>query len=274
MKIFLVPFGSYKVGESRDEDFVAFLDSAPEVLTREAMEVEMYSVAWNRDELVSAAQSAGISNPDIWIFNQEGDMKPIIVANLVKDYPEAAEYIQQAMGLSVNIKGGDTVLGEAFEINVKRWSEAPPHLPNLRKRVFSRIQRDGYAQGLGFFNTKSGIARAAERLEGVSAGQVQAFLFGHEQTTDPTNKCPIREVLGLSEHVPTYKSRHGCIRELPEFGEPRRPNRTYLTPLAEKNGKVFVLWEEVYTYDSHHGVVELEPEVWAMLLNVDLKEVE
>lgn len=269
MKVFLVPFGSYKVGESRDEDFVAFPDDVPEALTGEAVEIE--SAVWDFDQLMLAAQGAGIVNPDIWMLDQEGDMKPIIVANLVKDYPAAAEYIQQAMGVSVNIQGGDATLDEAFDANVRRWNNAPPHLLNLRKRVFSRIQRDAYAKGFGFFNTKSEIAAAAERIESVSAQQVQAFLLGHEQTDSDDD--PIRKVLGLGEQVQTYQSQHGCIQEISEFAK-RSWTRTYLTPLGEENGRMLILWEEVYTYQSHHGVVGLEPEVWAMLLKVDLKEVE
>lgn len=272
MKIRLVPFGSYKVGESRDQDFVAFPSvGLPEVLLREAVEVETYSGIWNLDKLTSAAQSAGIVNPDIWIFDQEGDMKPIIVANLVKDYPDAAEYIQQAMGMSVNIHGGDAALGEALDVNVRRWNDAPPHLPNLRKRVFSRIQRDAYAHGLGFFNTKSEIAGAAETLRNVPAHYTKAFLSG-EQQTDP-DEPPIRELLKSGEQIPTYKSQHGCLQELPELAE-WRANRTYLTPVGEEGGKVFILLEEVYTYRSTHGVVELEREVWNMLLSIDLREVD
>ena len=50
MKIFLVPFGSYKLGESRDQDFVAFPDDAPEALVREAVGITLVA-AGRRNEM-------------------------------------------------------------------------------------------------------------------------------------------------------------------------------------------------------------------------------
>ena len=267
MKVFLVPFGSYIKGESRDDDFVAFPDNAPEVLTHKStiVHVDQLDIV----KLMAVAKETGISNPDIWMFNQEGNMKPIIVANLVKDYPDAARYIQCIMELDVDINGGDANLLNAMQINVQRWDYATPHLPNLRKRLFSRIQLDSYKKGIGFFNTKSEISKAANQLGTTTASQVKDFLIGNNMASDADS---IRGILGLSKQIATYKSKNGCIAELSNLKK-HNTNRTYLTPMYKVNGKVIILWEEVYTYDTHYGDIELETEVWEMLISIDLEEV-
>lgn len=269
MKVLLVPFGSFKVGESHDEDFVVFPEDAPQALFPGSVLVEE-CYDWGLENLIYAAKAAGFHNPDIWTFNQEGAMKPIIVANLVKDYPLAAEYIQLTMRLQVNIQGGDAELLNALEENVRRWQDAPPHLLNIRKRVFSSVQQAAYVQGFGFVNTKSEVAGAAQKLFQLPGGSMRRFLMGNE--IDP-DEISMREIYGLGGVVVAYKSQHGCICELPDFSG-MSPWRTYLTPMQEIEGKVFVLWEEVYTNSTRHGVVELEIEVWQMLLKLDLKEME
>jgi len=270
MKVILLPFGSYLVGESRDQDFVAFHfdQTLVELLDDSTKCVEVEAEHWNTTSVSMGAKKAGFPDPDIWMSDQVGDMKPIIVANLVKDYPRAAGYVQMVMGCCVTLQGGDTVLKEALDANVRRWCEGIPHLPNLRKRAFSRIQRDAYVQGLGFFNTKSEIAQAAEALQLANFSDALAFLTGHDAPgwNEPD---PIYKMIG----VLTYQSEHGCILSIPDLEE-RDAWRMYLTPIESRDGRVCVFWEEIYTYKSSSGVIEIEKETWSMLLSIDLKEVQ
>ncbi len=281
MKVILLPFGSYLVkGESRDQDFVAFPFDQTLAGLLDPTKYIYVEADWNTEGVSMGAQKVGFPDPDIWMSDQVGDMKPIIVANLVKDYPEAAGYIQKAMGGHVNIQGGDVALKEALDANVRRWKEGVPHTPNIRKRVFSRIQRDAYAQGLGFFNTKSEIAQAAVALQfvGDSTGLCD-FLTGknvepwYDRPSDPKSLSKvISSLVSGQENVHSYQSEHGRISDLPCL-EGRIPWRAYLTPIETRGKKVCVFWEEIYTYQSFSGMVEIEEEIWSMLLNIDLKEV-
>lgn len=280
MQVVLVPFGSYVVEESRDQDFVAFPLDAPDVF-REAnlalmVEVDLSLTVeaeqLDRYLLTRAAKEAGQENPDIWIFNQEGDMKPIIVANLVKDYPEAADYVQRTMGLNINIQGGDEILEKALEDNVRRWREALPHLPNLRKLVFARVQQESYKAGMGFFNTKSEIAEAAANLHSPYLCKELVEQFFTDGETDPDLGKVYEVILNwtLSKPISTYKSKYGCIGELTEFAR-LSLNRAYFTIVGEEKEMVYIFWEVVYTYQTVHGVVAIEREVWNKLLELDLE---
>jgi len=132
----------------------------------------------------------------------------------------------------------------------------------------SRIQRDAYVQGLGFFNTKSEIAQAAEALQLANFSDALAFLTG-QNAPGWNEPDPIYKMIG----VLTYQSKHGCILSVPGMGK-RDAGRMYLTPIESRDGRVCVFWEEIYTYKSSSGVIEIEKETWSMLLSIDLKEVQ
>lgn len=285
MKVILLPFGSYLVKESRDQDFVAFHfdQTLVELLDDSTKCVEVEAEHWNTESVSTGAKEAGFPDPDIWMSDQAGEMKPIIVANLVKDYPKAAGYIQKVMGQSVNLQGEDIVLKEALDANVRRWNEGMPHMPNLRKRVFSHIQRDAYVQGLGFFNTKSEIAKAAKLLQLVGdtgdVSDLSDFLTGrnvepwYDRPSDPKSLSKVIALVSGQENVHSYQSEYGCILSVPGM-EKRDAGRMYLTPVESRDGKTLVFWEEVYTYQTVSGTIEIEKETWSMLLSIDLKEVQ
>ncbi|PIZ46447.1 hypothetical protein CO180_02370 [candidate division WWE3 bacterium CG_4_9_14_3_um_filter_41_6] len=271
MVFWLFPFGSYLKEESRDQDFFAARNRPPDDILALTVEVEVEEVMLTG--LVKAAQYLGYDNPDIWIAGRGGDMAPIILANLVVDYPSAVKFFSTEMGMSVDPTGGDALLIAAMEKNVARWDSAPFHLPNMRKVLFARVQLEAYRQGLGFVNTKSAVAKVAAQIYDLGEPAVKGFLL--EGISDPESGILMHDIFGAvwSTPVPTYKSRFGSIVELPEFDN-LVPWRTYLTPVEIRGGLVSIHWEEVYTYRTITGVVQLDPQVWDKLVEVDLQKIE
>jgi hypothetical protein len=197
-------------------------------------------------------------------------MKPIILANLCKDYPNHSEWIQEVMKMKVNISREDVVLIESLEENVKRWKNTVSHLPNIRKRLFSTVQRDAYKNNLGFFNTKSEIAKAAQSLGLGESWFILSFLLNDSIDTDGLDISNLLRSLDIVQPFITYKSKNGCIGEI---FKNIKIWRTYFSPVGNSEDNILVLYEEEYTGYTNFEVLPIDKKTWEMLLKIDLEEI-
>ncbi len=287
-KIFLVPFG-----DPVRQTFAAFPEDAPEALkgtttiTVEAK--EWFDREELKDELKRAAQAAGYKYPEIWTYNQVGNLARLVVANLRKDYPESVEYVQKMFGLEVDVNRGDDHLTAAMSTNIRRHYAASLFLSHHRKEYFlAEIQRHAYEKGFGFLNTDQDLIDLVARLQYKSVESdednridfrvIQALYLGQDIPVIESHLDSVRRSMEFDKLAPIYKSVSGDALMSLKWANGGSegtgvdldfdPDRFYFFGLKREDGRrIQVGWKASYQFIDHQGWLVIPDYFWDDLVN-------
>jgi len=275
MTIYLVPFGSCFYGESRDDDYVV-LSGCPEGMQLHSVPIQTSSwtckdilaVPLSMEELklmssetLAQLEEWGISKPDFWFIDETKDhpMKLLILACLIKDWPEYKDFFECEFGEKINIEGKDEKLILSMEENIRRWESETPHKNNLLKRLFAKRQLEEYLQGR-FLDTKSEIfpeieidivsAKFEEDCGGWGNGQVSYLKEFLEQELQ-------------IKTTPVFIYAEGSCGCIPELG-----HADYFTVKEYGKDKVALILEETSTYETYFSEVSLPLDLWEEAMKI------
>ena len=252
MTAYLVPFGSRFYDESRDDDYCV-LEECTESMRLHSVPI---TSSWTCKNILAVPLSAedlklmssetraqlegwGVSKPDLWFIDETKDhpMRLLVLACLIKDWPEFKDFFETEFGERINIEGKDEKLILSMEKNIERWESEIPHKNNLLKRLFAKRQLEEYLKGR-FLDTKSGIFPELD-LDLIDSK------YGYE---------------GEGPVFVYAEGSRGCITEL--------GNADYFAVKKYGKDEVVIISEEVSTYHTDFREISLPLDLWEEAMKI------
>jgi len=199
----------------------------------------------------------GIPKPDFWFIDENKDhpMRLLILACLIKDWPEYKVFFETEFGETVNIEGNDEKLILSMKKNIGRWESEIPHKNNLLKRLFAQRQLEEYQKGR-LLNTKSEIFPELD-LDLIDSK------YGYEGWGDESClKKFLEQKVGIKA-TPVFvyaKGARGCI---PELGR-----ADYFAVKKYGKNEVVLVLEETSTYQTFFEEISLPLDLWEEAMKI------
>lgn len=272
MTAYLVPFGSRFYDESRDDDYCV-LEECTESMRLHSVPI---TSSWTCKNILAVLLSAedlklmssetraqlegwGVSKPDLWFIDETKDhpMRLLVLACLIKDWPEFKDFFETEFGERINIEGKDEKLILSMEKNIERWESEIPHKNNLLKRLFAKRQLEEYLKGR-FLDTKSGIFPELD-LDLIDSK------YGYEGEGPDDKSCLkdfLEQKLGIKA-TPVFVYAEGSRGCIPELG-----NADYFAVKKYGKDEVVIISEEVSTYHTDFREISLPLDLWEEAMKI------